>query len=325
MQYQITDLIDIESFKLTCELFAKLTGYTVSMGSHPDQTKFFLVSSKGICRDFHRKNARTSNFCVKSNLKLTEGLTKPGQIAISYCANGLIDGATPVFVDGQHLANLFAGQVFFTEPDIPFFERQAKKYGFDKDEYLDALSKVPIVKEKDFKLCLTYLANMASCLATVGIMNKDLKDKEAILKKTNFTLMLQQRSLLDSSPNIVSLKYFNGNYLLVNKAFSSFCNIKSNELDGKTDFDCFTDDVAAKLKKMDKQVIENKKQEVFELKLKSINNGNKMITETYKSPVYDDNDEFLGILSISNDITRQKNIEKALKQSEERYKGLFSN
>lgn len=57
------------------------------------------------------------------------------------CFNGLTDVVVPVYVEGEHLINLFAGQFFFKPPNIEFFQKQAQKYGFNEEEYLSTLLK----------------------------------------------------------------------------------------------------------------------------------------------------------------------------------------
>jgi hypothetical protein len=46
-------------------------------------------------------------------------------------------------LDGQHVGYIFSGQFFFdNEPlDYEFFRFQARKYGFNKVEYMTALNK----------------------------------------------------------------------------------------------------------------------------------------------------------------------------------------
>ena len=50
----------------------------------------------------------------------------------------------PIIIEGEHLGNFYIGQFFFEPPDMELFRNQAKQFGFDEDEYLEAVSKVPI-------------------------------------------------------------------------------------------------------------------------------------------------------------------------------------
>lgn len=64
------------------------------------------------------------------------------------CENGLIDVAFPIVIEGVHVGNMFTGQFAFKRPDIEFFRNQAKKFGFDEKEYLEAFAKVPVFSEE---------------------------------------------------------------------------------------------------------------------------------------------------------------------------------
>ena len=46
-------------------------------------------------------------------------------VVCNACPNGLIDVAVPIMIEGEHVANLFAGQFLAQSPDIEFFRRQA--------------------------------------------------------------------------------------------------------------------------------------------------------------------------------------------------------
>ena len=74
---------------------------------------------------------------------------KDNEVSEEKCKNGLFDYATPIEIDGKRLATLFLGQVLNEKPDINFFTQQAKKYNYNKTEYLKAIDEVQIVsKEK---------------------------------------------------------------------------------------------------------------------------------------------------------------------------------
>jgi len=55
------------------------------------------------------------------------------------------DIATPIIVGGQHVGNIFSGQFFFEGEtlDYELFRSQARQYGFNEEEYIAALKKVP--------------------------------------------------------------------------------------------------------------------------------------------------------------------------------------
>jgi PAS domain S-box-containing protein len=105
------------------------------------------------------------------------------------CLNGLIDVAVPIFINGEHVANLFSGQFFFEKPDIPFFRKQAKKYGFAEEKYIEALEKVPVVSKEQVQVAMNFLLDVTQLISEVSYqkmeqaeLNKALKESEERFK-----------------------------------------------------------------------------------------------------------------------------------------------
>ena len=85
--------------------------------------------------------------------------------------NGMIDVGLPIVVRGEHIANIFSGQFFFEEPDITFFTKQAQKYGFDEQDYIEALRKVPIVSKEKVEAAIPFLADIAQMIIEMTVEN----------------------------------------------------------------------------------------------------------------------------------------------------------
>jgi ligand-binding sensor protein len=117
-----------------------------------------------ICLNFHRKHPETLKKCVESDTKLSNGLRAGEKYSCYSCRNGLVDMAVPVYIGGKHLANLFTGQFLFESPDKEFFKKQAEEYGFDEDEYLKTLSKVPVFSKEFINKGMGFLTNLASVI-----------------------------------------------------------------------------------------------------------------------------------------------------------------
>ena len=140
--YTLVDLVDINKLQELLLRFYDLTGYSVGI---TDTNNKVLVSIgwKEICTAFHRKNSASYKNCLESDQYVQKHLDN--EKFISYkCKNGLWDAAYPIKVSGKHLATLFFGQFFFSEEekDIAYFTRQAEKYNFNTDTYIEALKKI---------------------------------------------------------------------------------------------------------------------------------------------------------------------------------------
>ncbi|MHB1477842.1 MAG: PocR ligand-binding domain-containing protein, partial [Coriobacteriia bacterium] len=96
------------------------------------------------CTVFHRTNEQTRAHCIASDTILTAEI-HAGEMKLYKCRNGMWDAATPIFVGGGRVGNLFTGQFFFDDEsiDLEFFREQARRYGFEESAYLAAIESVP--------------------------------------------------------------------------------------------------------------------------------------------------------------------------------------
>jgi ligand-binding sensor protein len=167
VKINILDTIDFAKVDSLLEGFNKSTGFVTAILDLDGN----IVSKSGwrqMCTEFHRINPETSKKCTISDTELANKMGEGEKYHFYKCLNGLVDVAMPVVINGEHVANLFSGQFFFEEPDIPFFKKQAKKYGFDENKYLDALSKVPIVSEEKVKTAMDFLLAMTLLISDLA-------------------------------------------------------------------------------------------------------------------------------------------------------------
>ncbi len=180
-KYSITDILNVEDLRQILEAFSAATGFT--SGLVDQSTKKILISTgwRDICTKFHRAYKDSAIHCKTSNIKLTNNLNVEGQINIEQCESGLVDGATPIIIKGKHLANLSSGQIFFEQPDLDRFRKQAEQYGYEIEAYLEAVKKVPVVSEARFRELLKFLSMIASFIGALGLSNLESKDEIKVL------------------------------------------------------------------------------------------------------------------------------------------------
>ncbi|KKO45613.1 diguanylate cyclase [Arsukibacterium ikkense] len=133
-----------------------------------------LASSKWqrACMQFHRVNKTTLQRCHESDVDLSSNMQQGKNYAIYKCRNGLTDCATPLVIDDIHIANLFIGQFFLTEPDNHFFAEQGQQLGFSNQEYLAAIAEVPIIDEAKLPALLNLLTSLAQQIAELSMANQ---------------------------------------------------------------------------------------------------------------------------------------------------------
>lgn len=161
-------------------------------------------------------------------------------------------------------------------------------------------------------------------MGTIGFsMNIDegKKFKTEINNKDKFF-----KTLINSIPDFVFYKDINGVYSGLNEAIlREFFGKQEKELVGKTDRDLIEDSKQVEeILSQDREVIKAGKSKVYEETLTLID-GSVRQYETIKSPFYDENNNIVGILGISRDITQRNLFEKKLMDSEEKFRQLAEN
>lgn len=166
MKINVLNLIDFEEVNKLLEGFNQSTGFVTAI-LDLDGNVLSKSGWRKLCTHFHRINPESSKNCTISDTVLANELAKGEKYHFYKCLNGLVDVAVPIVVKGEHVANLFSGQFFFEKPNRTFFENQAERYGFDKQEYLDALEKVPVVSKEKVKIAMEFLLNMTQLISEI--------------------------------------------------------------------------------------------------------------------------------------------------------------
>jgi PAS domain S-box-containing protein len=144
------------------------------------------VGWQDICTKFHRAHPDTCRHCAESDLELTKGVPA-GEFRLYKCKNGMWDAVTPVMVGGLHMGNLFWGQFFFEdEPlDREFFRAQALKYGFNEEEYLAALERVPRISREALDTGMAFYLKLSDMLSKLSYSNiklaRSLSERDTLL------------------------------------------------------------------------------------------------------------------------------------------------
>ncbi len=204
MKYQFSELIDLrslsalfEDFYLTaglrCEIFS-LKGNPLTSSSH---------AWENVCLLFHRVNPQTSRRCLQSDTRICNSLLRDREYGIYRCMNGMIDAASRIIVRGEHVANIFSGQLFCEKPDLEWFRKQAHKFGFEESEYLAAIQRVQVVPRAKLEIALKYLSRLAGFIGELGLRHlmeleaqESSRASEAAMRTAQKRLQALSRSLL---------------------------------------------------------------------------------------------------------------------------------
>lgn len=121
------------------------------------------------------------------------------------------------------------------------------------------------------------------------------------------------RTLVHAIPDFVWLKNINGVYLTCNHSFERFFGSKEEDIIGKTDYDFVDKELADFFREHDNLAIKLQKPNSNEEWVTYAEDGRRLLLETIKTPLIDNNGKLIGVLGIGRDITERKRIEEELR------------
>ncbi len=168
---ELADIIDIQAIQPLMNDFYKLTHIPIGINDLKGNV-LVSVGWQDICARFHRVYPEASKHCVESDIKLSSGVV-PGEFKLYKCKNNMWDIVTPIMVSDQHVGYVFGGQFFFEdEPlDYKLFRAQARKYGFNEEEYIKALEKVPRLSREAVDTGMGFFMTFANILSQLSYSN----------------------------------------------------------------------------------------------------------------------------------------------------------
>ena len=244
MKYTFKELIDVPVLQaLTDELYAvaSIPSAIITMDGE-------ILTGSGwqkICTDFHRKHPQIEKECIESDTTIRRELDGGEPFVIYKCPRGLVDASSPIIIAGEHVANVFSGQVFLESRDETterFFREQARKFGFDEGEYIKAFKKVPIFKEKNFRAGIYFLVKLAQTIADNGLTRlRELEAVESVRENEGKYRVLYEksrkaeevyRSLLHTSADAILMYDLDGKVSYLSPAFTTLFGWTLEELKG---------------------------------------------------------------------------------------------
>ena len=133
-----------------------------------------------------------------------------------------------------------------------------------------------------------------------------------------------RQTLIDSIPNPVFYKDVDGKYIGCNEAFAALVGLPKEEVVGKSVYEIVPKELADLWSEKDQELFDRPHVQVFEFAIRNPD-GTERTLVNHKAPFFDADGRLAGLIGVMVDITDRKRMERALQESEERYRGIFNN
>lgn len=178
MDYQLHDLIDIGLFQTLLHRLDKLYSFPSAI---TDLNGKVLAETtwEDICQKFKCVSLRKEPQSNLINQFIPDYNSEKYPIYLYKCPHGMIDLTIPIVIEGIHLGNLYAGEVFLDKPKPEFFIELARQNNFDLDNYLAAIGKIPTWNVEQLADYLDVVRSVIDVLIGIGTEKlREIKSRE---------------------------------------------------------------------------------------------------------------------------------------------------
>ena len=307
MKYKLKELLDIPRLRGLLESFDEIHSMPSAI-IDIDGNILIANSWQDICTQFHRIHPETERKCIESDTHIQAELDNQAPSVVYRCPMGLVDSATPLLIEGEHLGNVFTGQLFLETPDEKRFVEQARRYGFPEEAYLEAMRKVPYFSEENLHRNLKFIHGLTQMLAEQGLQNKRLQESEARLNQ-----------VAEQSRTYIWEVDRQGLFTYVSDGAEAVIGYRPEELVGRIHFYDLHPESERERFKANAFAVFGRKDPFknFESNIDT-KTGQTLWINTNGIPILDADGNLLGYRGSDYDITERKQSELALRESERR-------
>ncbi|MBI5604423.1 MAG: PocR ligand-binding domain-containing protein [Deltaproteobacteria bacterium] len=319
--YRLSDLLDLTILQKMADAHYRAAGMPSGIIDAIDGSILVGSGWQDICVKFHRADPVSLQRCQESDNYIKDRLVQ-GEACHYKCKNGLWDIGVPIVVGGRHLATMFLGQFFYEgeTPDRQFFIQLAHEFGFDVEDYLAALDRVPVFSREKVDYILEYnkaLVDFITDLADHALLK--IKAEEEIKRQAEFL-----QGLIDAMPYPVYYKDLQGRYISCNRTFEQFFGISRERLAGKTVHEVAPKERADEYRRADEELFTHPGMQIYEECIQSLGGGQHNVI-FHKATFTGRDGALAGLVGAVVDITERKRVERALEESEAKTRSILDN
>ncbi len=145
----------------------------------------------------------------------------------------------------------------------------------------------------------------------INLQADELSSQNTILENERNLL----RTIIDAIPDFIYIKDKQSRFIAANKKTSDIMKAKNqSDLEGKTDFDFYTKEIAQFFYDMEQKVVKSGNAVFNQEEIGFDRDGNERVISTTKVPYYDAEGKIIGIVGVGRDITEMKEFQEKLKK-----------
>jgi PAS domain S-box-containing protein len=312
------DLIDLVLVRNMIEANYSVSGVPGGIMDAQDGSILVWAGGQDICANFHRKNLKSVARCRESG-EAASGKMSAGRPLGYNCLNGLWNVGFPIMAAGRHLATLLMGQFFRQDQtiDMGFFENQARELCFDKDAYLTALSRVPVVSREKTAAIQEQNRSLAIFLGKQAESELRLRERQVSCRTGGSEPSLKEtfmQSLVETIPIPLYVKDTGCHYIGCNRAFERMVGKSREEIVGKTVQEVYAPIETSEYERMDSELLQSGDRQVLRVRL-AAPGPEELDYEVYKAVLRDSSGRATGIVGLNFDITERLRNERELEKS----------
>jgi PAS domain S-box-containing protein len=134
------------------------------------------------------------------------------------------------------------------------------------------------------------------------------------------------QALLDHSPDVIFFKDPQSRFVKVGRSAARWFNVADETaLVGKTVFDLWTEERARTIHSEEQEMLRTGRPIINKVEELSRDEGRTTWASVTKIPIYNRSGETLGLVGVARDITQLIETEQALREAEEKFRGIFEN
>ena len=327
---QFKDLFKLEEIQQMQDLFSKATG-VASMITNPAGIPLTKPSNFTSFCELVRSTGKGEANCIKSDAFNCSNISN-GFKAEPCMSSGLLDSGAKITVNGIHIANWLIGQVRNEDVSIQKIIAYGDEIGADKNDYTEALHRVPVMSKEQFQSVFELMSVIANDLSEKAYSNLQLKKKILESERMNELLQRNETTLsitLNSIGDGVISTDKTGKVVNMNPVAENLCGWKLRAAIGKP-----LSDIFRIFNSYTMLPVENPVNKVLEKgKIIGLANHTVLIssdgTEYHiadsAAPIKNDDGEITGVVLVFSDVTEKYKAEEKLRESERSKSVLLSN